>query len=149
MSCCALCGSVTGEDRWPVSAPLAEGAQPWAGERTLDKRGGSKSKRRWEFPVWDRRRNDKVGKWYWKKMEVDESSGQWENSIQTAMCDVSFTFGLTADYSLTYFPLKPSFCLSFFFFFSFLRSKCSTMSSLIKHRFSTSLAWVSALLCTE
>lgn len=58
MRCCALCGSVTGEDRWPVSAPLAEGAQPGAGERTLDKRGGSKGKRSWEFPVLE----DKIGK---------------------------------------------------------------------------------------
>lgn len=28
MMCSALCGCVSGEDRWPVSAPLAEGAQP-------------------------------------------------------------------------------------------------------------------------
>lgn len=64
MRCCALCGSVTGEDRWPVSAPLAEGAQPRAGERTMDKRGGSEGKRSWEFPVWDRKRGNNVGQWY-------------------------------------------------------------------------------------
>ena len=33
-----------------MSAPLAEGAQPRAGERTLDKRGGSEGKWRWELP---------------------------------------------------------------------------------------------------
>lgn len=54
--------SFTGEDRWPVSAPLAEGAQPRAGERPLDKRGGSKGKQSWEFLVLDRRREDKIGK---------------------------------------------------------------------------------------
>ncbi len=62
MRCRALCGPVTGEDRWPVSAPLAEGAQPRAGERTLDKRGGSKGKRSWEFPVLDGKRDHKIGK---------------------------------------------------------------------------------------
>lgn len=56
-----LC-SVTGEDRWPVSAPLAEGAQPRTGERTLDKRGGSKGKRSWEFPVLGYKADDKIGK---------------------------------------------------------------------------------------
>lgn len=33
------------EDRWSVSAPLAEGAQSSAGERTLDKRRGPKGNR--------------------------------------------------------------------------------------------------------
>ena len=42
---------VAGEDRWPVPAPLAEGAQPGAGERTLDKRGGSEGKKRRPSPV--------------------------------------------------------------------------------------------------
>lgn len=58
--CSALCNSVTGEDRWPVSAPLAEGAQPRAGERTLDKRGGSEGKGSWVFPVLDRKKGRKL-----------------------------------------------------------------------------------------
>lgn len=62
MRCCALCVSATGKDRWPVSAPLAEGAQPRAGERTLDKRGGSKGKRSWEFLFWTEKGEDKIGK---------------------------------------------------------------------------------------
>lgn len=36
VTCFALCDCVAGEDRWPVSAPLAEGAQPRTGKRTLD-----------------------------------------------------------------------------------------------------------------
>lgn len=49
--CVFVAASVTGEDRWPVSAPLAEGAQPGAGERAVDKGGGSEGKRSREFPV--------------------------------------------------------------------------------------------------
>lgn len=49
--CVFVAASVTGEDRWPVSAPLAEGAQPGAGERAVDKGGGSEGKRSRESPV--------------------------------------------------------------------------------------------------
>lgn len=45
-----------------MSAPLAEGAQPRAGERTLDKRRRSKGKMIWECPVLERKRDDKVVK---------------------------------------------------------------------------------------
>lgn len=49
--CVFVASSVAGEDRWPVSAPLAEGAQPRAGERAVDKGGGSEGKRIREVPV--------------------------------------------------------------------------------------------------
>ncbi len=39
-----FCCTLTDKDRWSMSAPLAKGAQPRAGERTLDKRGGSEGK---------------------------------------------------------------------------------------------------------
>lgn len=39
-----FCCTLTDKDRWSMSAPLAKGAQPRAGERTLDKRGGSAGK---------------------------------------------------------------------------------------------------------
>ena len=44
-----------------MSAPLAEGAQSRASERTLDKRGGSKGKTSWEFLFWTERGVTKEG----------------------------------------------------------------------------------------
>lgn len=44
-----FCCFLTDKDRWPVSTSLAESSQPRAGERTLDKRGGSEGKTSWAF----------------------------------------------------------------------------------------------------
>lgn len=61
-----FCCTLTDKDRWSMSAPLAKGAQPGAGERTLDKRGGSEGKMSRVFCVL-RGRQDWMDKW--RKME--------------------------------------------------------------------------------
>ena len=138
MRCCVLCVSVTGEDRWPVSAPLAEGAQPRAGERTLDKRGGSKGKRSWEFLLWTERgmTTNVNDRWDRRKMwGVSGAYSKWKNKFHNMQCIFNLQNNTSCAHTQMYVSPKTS--------FSFLKSK-----SMTNKRLSMSLVWSRALLCT-
>lgn len=149
MRWCVSCNSVTGEDRWPVSAPLAEGAQPGAGKRAMDKRRGSEGKRSREFPVLYRKGMIKLV----NDREAVKSSlvsvTEHNTHTNTTTCNVFFTLTLPTPCTCAGLLPAQSLLASASFFYPPLRSKCSTMSSLIKHGLSTSLLWSPVLLSTE
>lgn len=116
MRCCSLCISITGEDRWPVSAPVAEGAQSRASERTMDKGGGSKGKTSSESLFCA---ETLVTKWVNDMAERGESSldrlKTHNTKTSATICNVPFSFRITR--LCTCACLLPAKKVFFFFFF--------------------------------
>lgn len=99
-----------------MSAPLAEGAQPRASERAMDKRGGSKGKTSFEFLFCT---ETGVTKWV---TDMVESSLDWLKTHNTntnaTICNVSFNFTLARLCTCAcLFPAKEFFFFYFAFFF--------------------------------